>query len=264
MKKLLLVIVALLIIVLVAFAVRTVGARDETDAVSTKDAGKLVGADKTGDGDAVDAGLRPEAGTYSYTGSGTESISALGGSTHEFPDKIAAVVKLDQDDDCGWSLNVVYVEQHIEERNYCTTDTGVVDNGFERRIEFFNQTEVKTYTCGDDAKRLVADAAVGSTTTWVCKQADKATSTYTATNLGPAQVSVGGAQTDTTHVKVVSKQTGDTRGGDVQEIWYLPSGLPAKFNGKLKVTTASVLGDTDFNEQYEYTIASSAPVEDDA
>lgn len=263
MRKLLLVIVSLLVIVIVAVAVRTIGARDETDAVSTKDAGKLVGTG-TDSGNSIDAGLRPAAGTYSYTGSGTESVSALGGSMHEFPAKIATVVKLDAKHDCGWSLNVVYVKQHIEERNYCTTDTGVVDNGFERRIEFFNQTEVKKYTCGDDARRLVADAAPGSTTTWVCKQGDKATSAYTATYVGPERVSVGGADTDVAHVKIVSRQTGDTRGGDVQEIWYLPSGLPAKFNGTLKVTTASVLGDTEFEEHYEYALASLSPVEDDA
>jgi hypothetical protein len=267
MKKLLLIIIALVIIAAVAFAVRTIGSRDETDAVSTRDASKLVAKNGSGSGDDsgdVDAGLRPDAGTYSYTGSGSESVTALGGSTHEFPAKIATVVTLDDKDDCAWTLNVVYVKQHIEERNFCTTDTGVVDRGFTRTTEFFNQTDTKKYTCGDDAQRLATGAKPGATTTWTCKQGDKATSVYTATYVGQEDVSVGGAATDAAHVTVVSKQTGDTRGGDTQDIWYLPSGLPAKFTGKLQVTTASVLGDTDFQEQYTYTLASLAPVGDDA
>lgn len=132
MKKLLLIILALLIIAAVAFGVRTLGARDETDAVSTKDAKELVqgsGGDKVDENgnstetDDVELGLRPEPGTYGYTGSGSEKISALGGSTHEFPEKIAAVVDLNGTDTCNWTMNVVYVKQHIEERNYCTSDT---------------------------------------------------------------------------------------------------------------------------------------------
>ena len=77
MKKLLVVVVALVILAAVAFGVRTLGARDETDAVNSKDAAKLV-QDEDADATDIAPGERPKAGTYTYTGSGRESVSALG------------------------------------------------------------------------------------------------------------------------------------------------------------------------------------------
>ncbi|MCW2949723.1 MAG: hypothetical protein JWN41_736 [Thermoleophilia bacterium] len=264
MKQLVIVIVALVVIGAVAFGVRTYGARDETEPVSTRDAPSLVGGSDERQPDTIDPGVRPAAGTYSYRGSGSERITALGGSTHVFPDTIAAVVKLDPDQGCRWAFNLVYIKQHIEHRDACSTDTAVRDLGFERRIEFFNQTDTKTYTCDDDARRLVNGARPGATTSWICRQGDQSTSKFTATFVGPETIAVGGAPTHVAFIRVISKQSGATRGGEVQHLWLLPSGLPAKFDGRLTVTTASVFGDTEFREQYAYVLASLAPVASDA
>jgi hypothetical protein len=267
MKKFLLALTALIVLGLVVFGVRTYGARDETDAVSAKDAAKLVRTPETEDtggrADAPEPGLRPEAGTYRYTGEGRENVSALGGSEHVFPAKIATVVALDAQDDCAWTLNVVYIKQHIEERSFCTTKAGMSDTGFERRIEFFNQTEVKKFACDDDAMRLQAGAAAGATSKFTCREGSDATSAYVATVIGPETLTVGGAKVETTHVRVASKQTGDTNGGDVQDLWYLPTGLPARFSGTLDVTTKSVIGETKFHEQYRYDLTSLVPVTDE-
>jgi hypothetical protein len=259
MKKLLLAILLILIIAAVAFGVRTLGARDQADAVDSKDAASLVSDDDDDSSSSIDAGDRPDPGTYSYTGSGLESVDALGGSEHVFPKSIPIVVTLDDDDSCEWTSNVVYVKQHIEERDYCTEDGNVVDRGFTREIEFFNQLQETEYECDEDAYRLKADAEDGDTWTWTCTEGDSATSKYTATLLGMETLTVGGDDVETWHTKVTSKQTGDTVGGDTSEFWLAETGLPIKFTGDLKVTTKSVLGETQFQEKFSYELTSLVP-----
>lgn len=260
MKKLVLAIVLLLVIAAIAFGVRTFGARDETDAVDAEDAAGLVEGEEDAGAD-VEAGARPEPGTYTYTGSGRESVSALGGSEHLFPEEIPIVVELDADDDCRWTSNVVYVKQHIEERRYCTEDGTVTDLGFTREIEFFNQVQETTYECDEQAHRLRTDAEVGDEWSWTCTQGTRAKSEYTAELLGKETMTVGGEQVDVWHTRVTSEQTGATVGKDTSEFWLTESGLPVRFTADLGVTTDSVLGETVFKEQLDYTLTSLVPEE---
>lgn len=262
MKKLLIVIIALLILGAIAVGVRTLGARDETDAVDSKEAAELVeeDGDEAADAEDVDAGDRPEPGTYTYTGSGRESVDALGGSEHVFPEEIPIVVQLDAEDECAWTSNVVYVKQHIEERNYCTKDGVLTDLGFTRETEFFNQTQETVYECDENAWRLRTDWEPGDTAKWTCTQSGgAATSAYVATLVGEEELKVGGETVETWHTKVQSTQTGDTRGSDTSEFWLTESGLIVKFTTNLDVKTKSVLGDTNFKEQTSYMLTSLVP-----
>lgn len=258
MKKLLIALFLLLVIAVVAFGVRTLGARDQTDAVDAKDAAGLVADDEPDSGD-IDPGDRPEPGTYTYAGSGRESVSALGGSEHVFPDEIAVVVELDADDDCAWTSNVVYVKQHIEERDFCTEGETMVDRGFTRETEFFNQKQTTVYECGDDAIRLDTDAEPGDTWEWTCTSGENTMSTYKATFVGTDTMTIGGDDVEVFHTKVASTQSGDTNGTDNSEFWLTESGLPVKFSADLKVKTKSVLGETEFQEKLGYTLTSLVP-----
>lgn len=256
MKKLLIALVALVIIAAVAFGVRALGARDETDAVDSREAAQLV-EEEAGSED-IEAGDRPEAGTYTYTGSGEERVDALGGSKHVFPKEFSAVIQLDSEDDCKWTSNVVYVKQHIEERRYCTKGSVMTDLGFTRKINFFNQLQTAEYVC-TDAERLRTDAQEGDTASWKCTQGLSTTSSYTSTFLGNETLTVGGEAVKTWHYRVVSKQTGDTVGGDVSEFWFAETGLIVKFTADLDVKTKSVIGDTRFEEELSYALTSLVP-----
>ncbi len=257
--KLLIALALLAVIATVAFGVRTIGARDETDAVDAEEVAELVEDDGTSED--VDAGDRPEPGVYIYTGSGTESVDVLGGSRHEFPEETSVVVELDPEDDCHWTANVVYVKQHIEEREYCTHDGVMIDRGFTRKIEFFNQLQETTFTCGDDAERLRTDAQEGDTWSWTCESGTETKSEYTATSLGTETLTVGGEQVETWRSRVVSKQTGETVGTDTSEFWLAETGLVVKFTARLKVKTSSVLGETTFQENLSYALTSMVPKE---
>ncbi|MCW2955687.1 MAG: hypothetical protein JWO69_556 [Thermoleophilia bacterium] len=262
MKKLLLAVVALAVIIVVILAVRLVGARDETDTVDAQDAQALIeNDDDASDDDAPGiAGDRPEPGTYTYEGSGSESVTILGGSKHDFPAEVAVVVELDDDNEQAWTANAVFVKQHIEERDFRTTNAGLEDLGFRREIEFFGQVQDNRYECSDGAERFRADAEPGSTTSWTCTQeGDKATIKYTSTLVGTEALEIGGEQVETWHVKVDSTQSGDTVGTDASEFWYAETGLAVRMKANLRTRTKSVLGETDFRERYDYTLASLVP-----
>lgn len=257
MRKLLISVVVLIVIGIVVFGVRTIGARNETDAVDATEAADLVGdGSKAAD---VEPGERPKPGTYTYVGRGSESVSALGGSEHVFPKQIAVVIELDPENDCVWTANVVYVKQHIEERNYCTENGTVVDRGFTRKTEFFNQTQTTDFECGDDAERLRTDAKPGDTWTWTCTEGSKSKSAYVAKFIGKETLTVGGEDVETWHTKISSKQTGETVGGDSAEYWVTDAGLEVRFSSQLKVTTQSVIGETQFDEKIAYTLTSLVP-----
>jgi len=259
MKKLLIALIALAILGAIVFGVRTLGARDEADAVGSKEAAELVDTGDGGEQADIEAGERPEPGTYTYTGSGEESVDALGGSKHTFPDEIAAVVELDAEDDCRWTSNVIYIKQHVEERRFCTKGTVMTDLGFTRKIEFFNQLQTTGFTCDDDAERLRADSQEGDTWSWTCSEGIATTSKYTTTFLGKETLTVGGEQIDTFHTRVVSKQSGDANGTDTSEFWLADTGFAVKFTADLDVRTKSVLGDTHFKERASYALTSLVP-----
>jgi len=265
-RKLLVAALTMLLIAAIAFSVRTLGSRDEADPVNAKEAKQLVedqggGPEQSGQGEQVKPGRRPQAGTYTYEGSGTEGVSVLGGSEHEFPKEIPVVVKLDAEDDCRWTSNVIYVEQHVEERRYCTDAQGMLDLGFTRRIEFFNRPHTEKHDCGHPGgRRLDLDAKPGATASWKCTLEDgEVVSAYAATYVGREQQDVGGEQVETWHVRVVSRQSGAARGGDTSEFGYLETGQPARFRGDLDVTTDLMLGTTRWRERVDYRLASLVP-----
>src|SRR4051794_21963368 len=118
MKRPVVIIAAVLVAVAIVLAAVTLGSRDQADEVDTGAASKRAEqrAGTTAARD-QDPGLRPTPGTYTYVGSGSEHVDTLGGSTHDFPKRIPAVVTLGKG--CEWTLDVFYVEQHQERRTYC-------------------------------------------------------------------------------------------------------------------------------------------------
>lgn len=267
MKKLLVALLLLAVVAAVAFAVRSVGARNEANKVDTEDARGII---EDGDGlatadgaDEVDPGLRPPAGTYQYTGTGTESVDVLGGSRHDFPKQVPLVVQLDPDDECAWTSNLIYVKEHVERRSFCTTADGLADHGFTREIEFFNRVEEKTYECDDDAVRSRASAKPGDTWSWTCRDDGSETeATYTATVVAVEQLTIGGEPAQVTRTKVASDLTGETNGHDESVFWLLDDGLAAKFTTNLDVRTDSVLGETRFRERTSYVLDSLQPADE--
>jgi hypothetical protein len=257
MRKVIIAVVFVLVIIAVVFGALAFSGRNQSDSVAATDAAKFVGSD-TAASDVV-AGDRPEAGTYTYTGTGTESVDFLSGSSRTFPKQISVVVDLDSDNDCNWIANVVFVKQHVEERRYCTKDGLMTDRGFTLEIEFFNIMQKTEYTCPDDAERLRTEAVKGDTWKWTCTSGTTAKTDYVATLLGMETLSIGGEDVETWHTRVASKQSGITVGSATADFWHAKTGLTVKFTNDFNIRTESLAGKTGFKEKTSYTLDSLDP-----
>jgi len=208
----------------------------------------------------VEPGLRPAAGTYEYRGTGREDLSLLGGSTHEFPDRVFAVVSLDEDDDCAWRADLVFVEEHVERRDSCTAAAGTTDQSIERTTNFLGHEQTSTYDCDGAGARLATGARAGSSTTWTCSEARGAKVVYTATVVDRPTIEVGGEPLAVTHLRLVGRQRNKGKGDETTELWLLDSGLPARMKSvRTNDSSAGPLGTMHLRERYDYTLASAAP-----
>ena len=260
MKRALLVLALVLLAIAVTVSWRAYDARDASTGVDAAGAAELVGSDSSSPDGAIEPGLRPTAGTWRFEGSGTERLSLLGGSEHAFPETVYAVVDLDADDACAWTLNLVFIEEHVEQRRYCTDARGVTDRGFERTTTFLGREQTSSYECSDDALRLKAGARPGAVWRWTCREARGGLVRYTATLVGRAPLSIDGSDVETSHVRVRATQRDKSRGSEQSDWWLLESGLPAKMRSTRTLTTsAGPLGDLTTNEQFEYVLASRDP-----
>ena len=259
MKRLLLLLIVAVALIAAAVGVwRVSQSRDASTSVDGKRAVVLAGAPARTN--TSDPGLRPEAGTYAYTGSGTESISLLGGSSREFPNDIYGVVELGDTGACAWTLNLVFVEEHVEERRYCTDVRGVRDQGFSRTTVFLGREQTSAYECGDAAMRIQANEAVGSSWQWSCTEARGGVVRYRATLVGTRPIEIDGVRAPASHVRIVATQRDKSRGDERSDWWLLATGLPARVRSSRTLTTdAGPLGDMTTTEAYEYELASLVP-----
>lgn len=258
MRRLLLFLLALVVIAVIAGVLLLRNSRDESTSVRAEDAAELVGA--TSEDAQVEPGLRPAPGTYEYVGGGSESLSLLGGSTREFPERVTGVVQLDADDECAWSLGLVLVAEHVEDRHYCTTDAGTLDTGFERTTEFLGREQTSSYECDDAALRIRSNAKPGDTWNWTCTEARGGRVRYTASYVGSEPIDVSGMSVDAAHVRITARQRDKSTGDERSDWWLLASGLPVRIRSDRSLTTdAGPLGELRTIEQFEYLLASLEP-----
>lgn len=261
MKRWLLILLALVVLAATVAAAATLSSRDEADPVDAGQVSEGPAAYEPDPADQQEPGLRPAAGTYTYEGTGRESIDTLGGSEHQFPDRILARVQYaPAADGCRdrWTLRLLYLQQHTERRSYCTTERSVREEAFSREIEFFRVTDRTSFRCERQALRLQLGARPGSSWTYGCEGSDRRLD-YTVTYLGREQLRIDGSTVQAHHVRVSTKLSGASDGSDRSEYWYAASGLPLRWSSELDVQTDSALGRTRFREQTRYSLVSVRP-----
>lgn len=231
--------------------------RGSTISVDADDAARLVGADD--DGLDLDPGARPAPGTYTYRGSGSDHLDLLGGSGHEFPKEIGVVVELDPEDDCAWTQHVVFVEEHVEERMFCTDDSGVRDTGLQRTTTFLGREQTSSYECSEDALRVRTGSAVGDTWSFTCTEARGGKVEHEVRRAPDTELSVGSGKVEVVHLIVTGTQRDDSRGDERTEYWLTETGLPVRFRSKRTLVVSSPLGTMTSREDYDYTLVSTDP-----
>ncbi len=258
MKRILLAVLALLVLLAIVGVLLLDSSRDETTTVDADDAAKIAGA--SAPDEPIDRGARPEPGTYEYVGSGREHLSLLGGSSHEFPERITGVVQLDPNDACAWTLDLVLIEEHTEERAYCTFGAGVLDAGFSRTTTFLGREQTSAYRCDDDALRVRTSATGGDSWSWTCTEERGGKVRFTATLVGREQLTIDDEPIDTAHVRLTARQRDKSVGDERGDWWFADTGLPVRIRSdRTLTTTAGPLGEMKTTEAFEYELASLAP-----
>jgi len=266
-KHAVLLLLAVLLGAAVIAAAVTLSRRDETDPVRVEDATeqreraeRRSAVDKPDEQNTLR--LRPAPGTYTYAGSGRESIDVLGGSRHVFPARVPVNISHDRSREpvaCErWTMEFLYARQRTDRRTFCTNKAGVREESFRKSTEFFRQVEQSSFRCTQPAFRWDRGAKPGTSWAYRCAGNDRVTD-QTATYVGREPVQVGETAVMAHRVRVVTMFSGAAEGQDISEYWYGPSGLHLRWTTKLDTTTDSVLGQTRLREQTDYTLTRVRP-----
>lgn len=209
----------------------------------------------------VERGLRPVPGTYTYRVRGTEGVSALGGAEHSFGPEAPAVVQL-EGTGCEWTIQFVYAKEHDVTSRYCTDEGGTRLLETNTIVKFFGYKEVVDQPCTGKATWLVRTGAQpgDSVPAFTCAN-DKRSTTHHPVIQEPVDApQIDGIDPETlTFVKDSIVVGGSAKGTNPIETWFAPSGLPVKIHEISKVSSPSILGDTDYDLDITAELVSSTP-----
>jgi hypothetical protein len=193
-------------------------------------------------------------GVYIYATTGSESISALGGTTHRYPRRSTITVTPAP---CGMTLRWDVLTTRSDTITVCTDAEGQHLDGWVERHRFFGQDDTSGWRC-DATAWLPADAP-GAELPYRCASGD--TEQRGITSVLPARtVVVGGAPVDAVVVRVEASETGSSRGTLTQERALEPvTGLPLEIEYTVSTKNDSPIGDVGFQERYTLRLLTLEP-----
>jgi hypothetical protein len=195
------------------------------------------------------------AGVYVYETSGEESISALGGTTHEYPLESTITVTPAR---CGMTLTWDALEERASAYTICDEGEELSLLEWTERHRFFGQDDRNDWRC-DHVAWLPAEAEPGLELPYRCKSSDTLQA-GTLTVVGTEPVVVGGTRLDALRVRIDATETGAARGTLAEERWLEPeTGLPLRIVYRVETKNSSPIGDVTFEEGYELHLHSLEP-----
>ena len=198
------------------------------------------------------------AGVYVYTTTGSESISALGGTTHEYPPRSTITVTSAS---CGMELRWDVLTTRSTTWEVCTGGSnGVLQQlaGWTERHAFFGQDDATTWRC--TGSPWLVDATVAPEAADHACDGGDARQAGTVAVVGEEAVDVGGVAVETVRVRLEAQEEGASRGPLVEERWVeRETGLPVRMAYRVRTDNDSVIGDVVFEEAYDLTLLSLEP-----
>lgn len=221
------------------------------------------GDDGDANGGGGDALVRPEAGVYTYEGTGTEKLSLLSTGQEWGPHLPATVTH--GEDGC-WAFKIEYSTNHWQEWTYCVADDGLQEDGGRSFQSFdfvaFTVDDLQVFTCVPRGDTLRLDAETGDSFEQSCDGASEERGTHvnsagSNTFVGEEAVEVGGVEIDAYHYHSEREITGDQRGEESFDTWYsADDGLPLKMERTVRVKSPSPLGDVVYKERGSFSLTS--------
>lgn len=195
------------------------------------------------------------AGVYLYATTGTESISALGGRRHRYPQRSSLTVT---GGGCGMTLRWDVLRTRRTTWDVCPEGEGQRLAEWVEAHNFAGRDDVTTWRC-DATAWLPADRAAGGTTPYRCDGGDTLQRGL-VTVLGEETLTVAGAPVGTVRLRVGVAETGAARGPLVEERWLeSATGLPVRIRYRVRTENSSPIGDVIFEERYELRLLSLQP-----
>jgi hypothetical protein len=195
-------------------------------------------------------------GVYVYVTRGDESIDALGGAHHRYPQRtsITAVgVK------CGLRLHWDALKERTATWTLCTTPRGLELRGFAVSHRFFGQGDSTSYACAGSVL-LPVNESVGAESPFRCRS-DRGREIGTAKVVAFEAVPVGSAQREAVHVQTVAKVSGGDHGTETTDWWFdVRSGLPLQIGLVSGTSRGFALGDIHYREDATLRLVSTTPL----
>jgi hypothetical protein len=197
-------------------------------------------------------------GVYVYATTGFESISALGGTRHDYPRRSTITVT---EAPCGMQLRWDVLRTRSTTWTVCTgRPSGEVVQqlgGWQEAHVFFGQDDRTDWDCSR-SPWLTTNVA-GARVAHSCDGGD-ATQAGTVEVLGEEEVAVAGAPVETVRLELTAREVGAARGPLVEERWLeRETGLPVRIRYRVRTENDSLIGDVTFEERYDLRLVSLLP-----
>jgi hypothetical protein len=194
----------------------------------------------------------PDFGVYIYATTGSESVDALGGDTHEYPSETTITVT---PSDCGFRLVWMPLSGRTDLTEICRRDDALAIAQTVNSHEFFHMAQDERFTCDGDSWWLPP----ADVTEWtsVCRSDGGRTTARVGHVLGSEQVDVGGVVHSATHVRWDDTVTGSSTGTSSTDLWLDPTtGLPLRETSTASTGNDTAVGRVSFEEHIDLVLTS--------
>jgi hypothetical protein len=222
--------------------------RDVATAASADDALKRYRDAATGSG-----GSTIPLGVYTYATTGSEGVSALGGTEHRYPATSTITVTAGG---CGPVLRWDVLTNRWTSWTLCRRDDGQTLSAWSEHHQFFGQNNSTGWTC---PTATWSTSRPGGDLPLTCRSSGT-TESGTTTVEAPETLQVGTTQVPTVHLRTTATETGSARGTVTEDRWLeTRTGLPVRLTSTVRTANKSPVGDVTFSETYDLRLTSLEP-----
>jgi len=193
-------------------------------------------------------------GVYVYATTGFESISALGGRRHDYPQRSTITVT---GGGCGMTLRWDVLEHRSNVYEICNGGSRL--RAWKEIHRFVGREDITDWRCETTTAWLPETVSAGASSGARCTSSDSVQA-GTVTVVGEEQVRVGTSDVDAVHLRIATVESGGARGPTVEQRWLeRDTGLPVRIDYRVSTLNPSPIGDVRFEERYTLRLVSLEP-----
>jgi hypothetical protein len=216
---------------------------------------RSIGAAATG---APGTGMTlPATGVYTYTTTGGEKISMLGGK-HDYPSQTHSIIT--HTGGCGWNIEHRIIEEHVDHYGRCSTGGTFQLLELSREIEFFSQRDGIDYMCEAPFEWVTVGDVVGSSHHATCFSDNNDGLDMTLKVTARGTRTIGGTTVPTLSYTAEWKMTGKATGwARTEAIVDAATGLLLHEHRIVDTDANAVFGDVHYDEDVVFDLVSLTP-----